>query len=361
MLENGAELEALGKDVDQLNIEEEKRVNAKRLDWIKQPIRTHVPGSALKDEPRSFGELVVASKSWTGRSMQPGTSFEVDMGEYGMKTLMATTAGWQPRTANGVLAVEKIIRPVQVIDLFPSDRTDLFEIPSMEETTRTQNAAELAEDGTYAEDAFVWTRRSSPVRKVGSQIPVTDEQLDDVPGMQALLNNRLTFGVRARADQQVLVGDGTGVNLTGLQSASGVQTQAKGADATANALLKAATLVRITGRAAPTHVFMHGTDYQNLRLAQNANGDYQFGPPYAAGEDRVWGLPIVQSEALTAGTALVASIDPQWVQIFYRKDIEVSVGYINTQFKIGEKTLRADMRLALWIGRGASVCKVTGL
>lgn len=358
---NAAELEALGRDVDALNLEEMKSINGRRMEQLKLPIRTEIPGSSLPDDPRSLGALVVASKSWAGKNTSPMQSFDVDVGEFGMKTLLQTSAGWQPRTDNGTVLVDKVIRPVQVLDVFPSGRTDLFEIPSMEETTRTQAAAELAEDGTYAEDAFVFTRRTSPVRKIGSQIPVTDEQLDDVPGMQSLIDNRLTFGVRARFDQQIMVGDGTGSNLTGLVSASGVQTQAKGADSAASAIFKAITLVRVTGRASPTHVFMHGTDYQNLRLSQNAQGDYQFGPPYAPGEATAWGLPIIQTEALTAGTAVVASVDPQWMQLWYRKDIEVQVGFINTQFKIGEKTIRADARVALWIGRGAAICKVTGL
>jgi hypothetical protein len=358
---NAAELEALGRDVDTLTLEEMKRVNGQRLEVLKRPIRDSIPGTALTNDPRSLGELVTASKSWAGSRTPLGTRFDIDLGDSGMKTLLQTSAGWQPRTGNGEILVDKIIRPVQVLDLFPSDRTDLFEIPSMEETTRTQAAAELAEAGTYAEDAFVFTRRTSPVRKIGSEIPVTDEQLDDIPGMNALLNNRLAFGVRARIDQQIMVGDGSGSTLTGLFSASNIQTQAKAADPTANAIFKAITLVRVSGRATPTHVFMHGTDIQNLRLAQNAQGDYQFGPPYAAGESSAWGLPIIQTEALTAGNALVASINPMWVQLFYRKDIEVQVGFINDQFVKGQKTLRADARVALWIGRGQAFCKVTGL
>lgn len=356
-----AELEALGRDVDTLNIEEMKSVNNRRLDGLRQPIRNVIPGTSLLSEPRSFGELVTGSKSWGGSRTPVGTKVEVDLGEHGLKTLLQTSAGWQPRTGNGTLLVEKIIRPLQVIDLFPVDRTDLFEIPSMEETTRTQAAAELAEAGTYAEDAFAYTRRTSPVRKVGSEIPVTDEQLDDVPGMNALLNNRLVFGVRARIDQQLMVGDGTGSTLTGLANATNVQTQAKGADPAANAILKAITLVRVTGRASPTHVFMHGTDIQNLRLAQNAQGDYQFGPPYVAGETTAWGLPIIQTEALTAGTAVVAAVNPLWMQLYFRKDVEVQIGFINDQFIKGQKTLRGDARVALWIGRGQAICKVTGL
>jgi len=357
-----AELEALGRDVDTLMLEDMKRANANRIEGLKRPIRdTPIGSSSLLNDSPSFGELVTGSKSWQGSRTPLGTRIDIQFGEHGIKTLLQTSAGLQPRTDNGTVIVDKIIRPVQALDLFPADRTDLFEIPSMEETTRTQAAAELAEAGTYAEDAFAFTRRTSPVKKIGSEIPVTDEQLDDVPGMNALLNNRLVFGVRARIDQQIMVGDGSGSTLTGLTNASNVQTQAKAADPAANAILKAITLVRVSGRANPTHIFMHGTDIQNLRLSQNAQGDYQFGPPYAVGEQGAWGLPIVQTEALTQGTAVVASLNPMWVQLYFRKDVEVSVGFINDQFVKGQKTLRADARVALWIGRGQTICKVTGL
>ncbi len=355
-----AEVEAVGRDKDGLELEEMKRVSGRRIEQLAKPLDRVIPGSKLTDEPRSFGRLIIESKEWGGSSMPVGATLKIDTGEMGLKTLLSTSAGWQPRTGNGDILVDKVIRPIQVLDVFPADRTELFEIPSMEETTRTQAAAELAEAGTYQEDAFAFTRRPSPVRKIGSEIPVTDEQLDDVPTMQALLNNRLTFGVRARLDQQIMVGDGTGSTLTGLLNASGIQTQAKGADPTANAIFKAITLVRITGRAVPDVVFMHGTDYQNLRLAQNANGDYQFGPPYAVGEAMAWGLPIVQTEALTQGTAIVAAVQ-QYTQIWYRKEVEVQVGFINDQFIKGQKTLRGDVRAALWIGRGAAIAKVTGL
>jgi HK97 family phage major capsid protein len=125
--------------------------------------------------------------------------------------------------------------------------------------------------------------------------------------MRSLLDNRLRFGLEARLDQQILVGDGISPNLQGVFTVSGIQTQAKGADSTANAIFKAMTLVRITGRAIPDTIVMHGTDWQNIRLAQNAQGDYQFGPPTVVGADTMWGLPVVQSEALTVGNAVVGA------------------------------------------------------
>jgi hypothetical protein len=353
------EIEELNHDIDEMHHAEMKSGVTRVQDELKKPVRQFLPSTRGNggNEPQTFGQMVVDSKEFKGRGRREQMSMEIDID---LKTLLQTSAGWQPRTGNGDRVVDKIIRPVQILDRIPTDTTDLFEIPFMVETTRTQAAAEVAEAGTYAEDAFVFARSASAVRKLGSQIPVTDEQLADVGSMRSLLDNRLRFGLEARLDQQILVGDGTPPNLQGVFTVSGIQTQAKGADSTANAIFKAMTLIRITGRAIPDTIVMHGTDWANVRLAQNAQGDYQFGPPTLVGADTMWGLPVAQSEALTVSNAVVGAFTT-YSQLLYKKGIEVTAGYINTQFIEGKMTLRADLRAAFVIYRGAAFAKVTGL
>lgn len=351
------EIDGLNHDIDELHHAEMKSRVTLIGTELARPIRERLPSTRISDEPRSFGQLVIDSKEYQNRGRKENMALEVDVD---LKTLLQTSAGWLPRTGNGDRVVDKVIRPVQLLDRIPTDTTDLFEIPFMLETTRTQAAAEVAEAGTYAEDAFVFARQTSAVRKIGSQIPVTDEQLQDVGSMRSLLDNRLRFGLEARLDQQILVGDGIAPNIQGVFTVSGIQTQAKGADSAPNAIFKAMTLVRLTGRAIPDTIVMHGTDWQNVRLLQFANGDYPFGPPTLGGADSMWGLPVVQSEALTAGNAVVGAFNT-YSQLLYKKGIEVQVGFIGTQFIEGKVTLRADLRAAFVIYRGAAFAKVTGL
>jgi hypothetical protein len=351
------EIEDLNGQIDDMAYAEMKSGVQRVNEGLKQPIRQVLPSSRIGNEPMTLGQMVVESREFKSRERKQQMAVEID---FDLKTLLQTSAGWQPRTGNGDRLVDKIIRPVQLLERIPTDTTDLFEIPFMTETTRTQAAAETAEAGTYAEDAFVFTRATSAVRKIGSQIPVTDEQLADVGSMRSLLDNRLRFGLEARLDQQILVGDGNSPNLQGLFTATGIQTQAKGADSAANAIFKAMTLVRITGRAIPDTIVMHGTDWANVRLAQNAQGDYQFGPPTMVGADTMWGLPVVQSEALTVTNALVGAFTT-YSQLLYKKGIEVTAGWVGTQFIEGKMTLRADLRAAYVIYRGAAFAKITGL
>ena len=353
-------IKELNEDIDKLT-DEERQADIKGIrESLNNVNRPAVPGTKnFSSDPTTFGEKAVETKGFM-ENMREKRLFAPNMIDVDVKTLLQTSAGWQPRTDNGQKVVDKIIRPVQILDLIPVDQTEMFEIPFMAETTRTQAAAELAEAGTYAEDAFVFARQTSPVRKIGSEIPVTDEQLADVPTMRSLLDNRLRFGLQARLDLQIIMGDGTGSNLTGINSTSNLQTQAKGSDPTANAIFKALTLVRITGRAQPNAIVMHGTDWQNVRLAQNAQGDYQFGPPTVVGPDTMWGLPVSQFEGSTAGTAWVGDF-ARYSQLYYRKGVEVAVGFINDQFIKGQVTLRADVRAAFVVYRGQAFCKVTGL
>ena len=354
-----SEVIALAHDVDELHIAEQKSGIARVRADMARPIRERIPGTTLTDEPRTMGQLAIESKAFMQdvRDKRYPARVELDIG---LKTVLQTSAGFQPRTGTGDVIVEKATRPVQVLDFIPSDTTELFEYPFMQETTRTQAAAEVAETGSYAEDAFAYTRVVAPVQKIGSQIPVTDEQMADVGAMRGLMDSRLRFGLLAQLDKQILVGSGTPPALKGVINFASIQTQAKGSDPTANAIFKAQMKCRVTGRAVPDVTMIHGLDWQNIRLAQNANGDYQFGPPSLVGENTLWGLPVLQTEALTQGTALTGAFK-QYSLLLYRKGVEIQTGYINTQFILGELTLRADLRAAFAVYRDAAFCTVTGI
>lgn len=279
----------------------------------------------------------------------------------GAKTLMTTAAGFAPESVRAPGFVDAVTRPIQLLDIIPMSRTDQALYKYMEETTRTHAAAELAEGATYAESAFAFTEKSTPVQKIGDSIPVTDEQLEDVAFIETYLNGRLMFGVRQRLDSQCLIGSGTGANLRGLKNVVGIQTQAKGADPVPDAFFKAMVKVRVTGRSIPTHHLMHPTDWQNIRLLRTVDGVYIWGSPSEAGPERLWGLPVVQQDADAAGTGYVGAFTPDCVSLHEKRGIDVQVGYVGTQFAEGKRTIRADMRAALAWTRPVGFCSVTGL
>lgn len=279
----------------------------------------------------------------------------------GRKAVMSTSAGYAPESVRLPGFVEAVARPLQLLDILPMGTTSQAAVPYMEETTRTHAAAETAEAGTYAESTFAFTQKSITVVKITDSLPVTDEQLADAPFIQGYANGRLAFGVRQRLDRQAMAGNGTAPNMRGILNTSGIQTAARGADTQMDALYKAMTNIRVNGRAVPTHHNLHPTDWQNIRLTKTADGIYIFGAPTEAGPERLWGLPVIQNEVLTQGTALVGSFEPAWITLFERQGIDLQVGYVSNQFVQGLRTMRADMRAALVLFRPAAFHTVTGL
>lgn len=327
-----------------------------------------------KKELKSIGELVARSDAYkdhffeqhnkSGRVFNfPGLyPSEVLAKSAEFKTLFETTAGWAPESIRiPGLVVEKATRPIQILDIIPVGRTSMEAIVYMEETTRTHGAAEKAEGVAFAESAFAVTERTSNVRKITDSIPVTDEQLEDVDQAETYLNSRITFGLRQRLDLQVLVGDGTAPNLRGIKNVSGIGTQAKGADPIPDAVFKAMKTIRVDGRAMPTHILFHPDNWLTVRLLRTADGMYIWGNPSEAGPERMWGLPVVQTDADSAGTAYVGSFQPQWIMLFERRGVDVQVGFSGTQFVEGKRTIRADMRMAFVVFRPAAFATVTGL
>lgn len=339
------------------------------------------PGAGGQPENRnqfkSLGQQVVEArefKSWLENRDDGGASIRLqDMlpsdflakaaafETMGRKALMSTSAGFAPESLRLPGFVDAVTRPIQLLDILPMGNVSQAAVPYMEETTRTHAAAEAAEGAAFAESTFVFTQRSVNVVKITDSLPVTDEQLEDVSFIEGYINGRLGFGVRQRLDQQTMSGNGTGANMRGILNTAGIQTRAKGADPAMDALFKAMTSVRVTGRAMPTHHVIHPTDWQNIRLTRTADGLYILGNPSEAGIERLFGLPVVQNEVLTAGTALVGSFEPSWITLFERRGLDLQVGYVGTQFTSGLRTMRADMRAALVVFRPAAFHTVTGL
>lgn len=311
-----------------------------------------------REQAKSFGELFTASQAYKARTGGVGPESKLDME---LKTLMTTSAGWTPETTRTGRLVDFATRPVQVTDLVPATTTIQAAVVYMEETTFTNNAAEAAEGGTYAEAALALTEQSSTVRKIAVFLPVTDEQLEDEPQVRGYIDNRLPFMLRQRLDSQILVGNGTAPNLRGFLNVVGIQTQAKGADPSPDAVYKAMVKVRVTGRAMPNGIVYHPTNWQDIRLLRTADGIYIWGNPSDAGPERIWGLAVAQSDAITLGTALVGDY-ATYSELASRRGIDVQVSNSHSTYFIeGKQAMRADVRVALVVYRPAAFCTVTGL
>jgi len=297
-----AELNDISKKLESLE------AAAKAAEEFNRPASNPLHPAATKSEERkTLGERIAEHpvfKSWLNGSRDGVIQID-DFGFKELKTLFETGAGWAPESTRTGTVIDAVTRPIQIMDIMPTAQTGQANVVYMEETTRTHAAAEVAEGVAVPESTFALTEKYSPVREIGDSIPVTDIQLEDVPFVQSYLDSRLRFGVQQRLDGQIVTGNGTAPNLRGILNTTGIQTQAKGTDPTPDALFKAGTLIRVNGRAVPTHLVIHPTNWEAIRLLRTVDGIYIFGNPGdTVGAERMWGWPVVQNESLTVGTAL---------------------------------------------------------
>ena len=334
-------------------------------DEITQPTFANASGR------RSIGELFVASVAYQQRPKASGATgpvVEIDLEKQfgksvasrGLAALFDTATGYAPETVRLPTPLTPLEERLTVADLMPQGRTSQNAVPFMEETTSTNTAAETAEGALKPEAEIAFTEKTSPVRKVAVTLPVTDESLEDVPFIESYLNTRLRTFVLQREDQQLLAGDGAGVNLRGLLNTSGILTQAKGADPTPDAFYKAMTKIRAQGFLEPTGAVVHPNDWQDVRLLRTADGIYIWGNPSEAGPERIWGINAVQTTRITENTGLVGAFR-DGAMIARRSEVSMQIGWVNDQFRRNQRTILVEERLALIVFRPKGFCTVTGI
>jgi hypothetical protein len=314
-------------------------------------------------QPRRLRETLLEHKGYKAFRDGALRSVTLDLPVSDIKTLVTLSNG--PGILPTLLPPVAMALEMRTVgDLLLQGETDSNTLEYFEETTFTNAAAAVAEGATKPESAEAFTLRTEAVRKIGHFIPATKEALDDVAYLESTLRGRLAFGVQRTEEVELLSGSGTAPHLTGLLNRSGIQTQALGTDPTPDAIYYAMQLVRGSagaGFAEPTAVVIHPSNWSKIKLLRSTTGQYLWGNPSDEGPDRIWGLPIRQTTAMTAGTALVGAFRPH-AEIFRRQGVTITLSTEHSTFFIENKVaILAEERVALAVYRPSAFATVTGL
>lgn len=319
-------------------------------------------------EVKSLGQLLVASveykqfkgmRNWPTPARFPQFDFRA--------AVFRTGAGWAPPQIRLDRVETLPVRPIRVIDHLPILPTSIDVIRYMELTTFTQAAAETAEStATTAADlipeaALVYTERARNVEWLPVFLPVTLQQMEYVEGVEEEVNQRLTYAIRARLDLQILGGNGTSPNLLGTNNVTGIQTTAKGALPTPDAVYQTFRKIRGDGFAEPSVLFAHPNDWEDVRLLRTADGIYIWGSPSEAGPERIWGVPVVQTAAAVEGTMTTGDY-ANFAAVYIKRGIDIAVSDSHANyFTRGMLAIRADMWVAVVHFRPKAFGTVTGV
>lgn len=280
----------------------------------------------------------------------------------------------------------EIVRPrdyaLTMRQVILNGRTTTDTVYFVRENVFTNNAAETAQassfdvgalgsSGRKPESALTFEQDSAAVKTIAHWVPITRQAIADVAQLQSYVEGRLLVGVERRLNSQIAAGDGTGENLTGILSTTGVLDLDDAWFSTAtpalndvgtpnerfNRIARAMSVIEIASDAMATFVALHPYDLETIRTSTNANRDYLGQSPFVAGPiPTIWGLPVAKDRAITQGTALVG--DGTAAMVFDREDANILIGWINDMFVRNLLAILAEGRYALAVFRPTAFAAV---
>ncbi|MGW5928075.1 phage major capsid protein [Streptomyces anulatus] len=299
--------------------------------------RRTASGFHLPDARKSLGEQFVESPEFKGLLAQaPSGQFaknqRVQSEMWGTKALVTggsdTSAGALVQNDYRGLAVglDVFQRPLRMRDVVTSGQTTSDTVEYVRVTSVTNNAAPVAEatssaaptapggagalvnnagGGYKPESGLALAKVTAAVKTIAHWMPATKRALSDPAQVRTLIDAFLLYGLEEELEDQMVQGDATGENFEGLSNVSGTQSQAWDTNLLTTTR-KAKTKVRTIGRSVANAYLLNPADTEALDLLQDNEARFYFGGPAGAGTAQaLWGLPVIETEAVPAGTGFV--------------------------------------------------------
>lgn len=345
---------------------------------------------ALHDR-RSIGQRFVESEEWTGftkRVAPNGFSEKTQIGAGPAvqfrsilpptrAELRAILTGTSDTSAGAFVfndvqsgyTDQGLQRPLTIRDIITIGSTTGDTVEYVRITGQTNAAAMTAESaatsgsglttpaqGVKPESDVTLAKVTTTVKTIAHWMAATKRALSDAGQLRTLVDNFLRYGLEEELEDQIVAGDASGENFDGIGNVTGVQAGAWNTDILTTTR-KARTLVRTVGRARPTAYLFNPADWETIDLLQDANDRFYFGGPAQMGVPQLWGLPVVESEAVPAGTGYVG--DFRKCVLWEREQASIQVSDSHADFFIRNMVaILAEMRAAFGILQPSALVEI---
>ena len=266
----------------------------------------HVGGSDAI-HAKSVGEYYVQSMQTAGLDVKSAIAhgYEVECkANTDTSVEGAPSAGYTPYlTQTDTEPARPYQRPLVVADLFSTGAITgtVLQYPVFDELEG--NATMVAETGAAPQVHWkdpVW--KQDKIGKVASFFGISEDMMDDLSWVIGEINDAAQYDLKLQEETQLLSGDGSENNLTGLFNRE-IQTMNKDELSDADRLSKAALQITTTTNFQADAYVMNPLDFWKLTIAKDANGNYLNLTDGA----KLWNIPTVATAAITEGTALVGA------------------------------------------------------
>ena len=311
-------------------------------------------------QDRDLGDIVVDSDKFKATDVSGGWRGSIRVGVERADITSANTTVGAGRSAGTSLVpgarVPGIVAPptrqLTIRDLIAPGRTSSSSVEYVKETGFTNAAAPVAEGATKPKSDLTFNLFTTPVRTLAHIFKASRQILDDAPALASYINARGTYGLKFVEENQILNGDGTGQNLNGILPQATAFAPAFAPDSeTPIDRLRLAVLQVILAEYPASGFVLHPTDWARIELTKDGEGRYIVGNALSPIGPTLWGLPVVQTQAIAAGEFLTGAFNLA-AQIFDRLDVEVLLSSENVDdFEKNLASVRAEERVALAVKR----------
>jgi HK97 family phage major capsid protein len=324
-----------------------------------------------RDEQRSAltpGQQFVENDAVKAFMANPRGGSRVDMD---VKAIISSATTLVDGSAGDLLVpyrVPGIVTPAQrrmtVRDLLMPGRTNQPSIQYAKETGYTNAAATVSEQTgpTKPQSDIQFDIVTTAVATIAHFVIATKQILDDAPMLQSYIDFRLRYGLAYVEEQQLLNGSGTGTNLNGIYTqatAFAAGSTVIGASSQKLDVLRVAMLQVALSELEASGQVLNPRDWAEIELLKDSTGRYIIGDPKADGVKRLWGKPVVDTTAMTAGNFLVGAFE-SGAQIFDREDANVAISTEDANnFRQNLVTILAEERVGLAVYRPEAFIKGT--
>lgn len=238
------------------------------------------------------------------------------------------------------------------IPISESNNNGVIRYYDWDEATTVRAAAMVAEGAVFPESTAKWATFTTPIRKIGDTLPVSEEFYEDEAMFAGELEMFLQTNVAIERENQIVNGPGTGITLTGIFTSAPAYTPVTSGIVGATIydlipVLQAAITITRGSKYNPDFAMMNITDILKYKLAKDDNENYIM-PPFVSRDGSVInGIVILENNTVVANTMVIG--DRRFARIYTKAGFTLSRGFVNAQFVEDMETLKVRERLAFLI------------
>lgn len=214
--------------------------------------------------------------------------------------------------------------------------------------TNKEGAANFIGEGVLKPQvSFELATQQSVPKKVAERMRISTEMLNDVPGMESLIRNEMTYEIEKHANDSVLTATASSTDPAGVTTlASGftlTTIEAGTAPSYADAIRAAIAQLQSLNFTDNIEAFINPIDAANMDLSKSADDGHYLLPPFVSQSGMlVSGVPVHVDNNIAVGNLLIG--DMTKYKIWMYENLTVRFGLNGDDFSENMVTVIAEMR-----------------